>query len=352
MTRSSFVRMAAVSAAALLAVVAAATAQGGIDNSYTVHPLVSDGFVATPNPPDAQLVNAWGLVSGPTTPWWVSDNGTNVATLYTASGAKIPLAPGVGGGPTGIVFNLAGTGFPVSNGSSRFIFASEDGKIRGWNLGLANAEVTVDRSGAGAIYKGLAYAVTATGPQIYASDFHNARVDVFDASWHSVTIPGAFVDPTLPNGYAPFGIQAIGSWIVVTFAKQGPGADELHGQSLGFVDAFDTAGRLLARVAQHGQLDAPWGLAQAPATFGQFGGDLLVGNFGDGQINAYGQRVNGQFEHDGTLRSSDGGKLTIDGLWALEFGHGAPSNGPVDTLFFTAGPDDESHGLFGSITAG
>ena len=187
---------------------------------------------------------------------------------------------------------------------------------------------------------------------MYAADFHNARVDVFNGGWHLVTPPGAFVDPELQDGYAPFGIQAIGNRIFVSYAKQDEaGEDEIAGQGRGFVDAYDLQGNLLARVAQHGQLDAPWGLALAPPGFGRFAGDLLVGNFGDGEINAYEELDNGHFEHRGTLRDADGNKLTIDGLWALEFGNGG-ANGTPDQLFFTAGPQDESHGLFGRIAAG
>ena len=167
-----------------------------------------------------------------------------------------------------------------------------------------------------------------------------------------MTPPGAFVDPDLEQGYAPFGIQTIGDRIFVSYAKQDEaGEDEIAGQGRGFVDAYDLQGNLLARVAQHGQLDAPWGLALAPPGFGRFGGDLLVGNFGDGEINAYEELDNGHFEHRGTLRDADGQKLAIDGLWALEFGN-AGNNGTPDQLFFTAGPEDESHGLFGRITAG
>ena len=166
-----------------------------------------------------------------------------------------------------------------------------------------------------------------------------------------MTSAGAFVDADLPSGYAPFGIQTIGSRIFVTYAKQDADAeDEIAGQGRGFVDVYDTSGALLARVAQHGQLNAPWGLALAPANFGGFSGDLLVGNFGDGQINAYEEIANGKFEHRGELRGTDGKALSIDGLWALQFGHGATNNGPTNTLFFTAGPNDESEGLFGSIT--
>jgi uncharacterized protein (TIGR03118 family) len=335
-------------------------------NAYTVHALVSDGSIPASMPPDSNLVNAWGLAAGPTSPWWVADNGADVSTLYTQAGTKVPVTVGVDSAPTGVVFNVSGGGFPVSavsstgtplTGSSVFIFATESGTIHGWNPGVPPpashpAQTTVDRSGAGAVYKGLAIAVTPAGTRLYATDFHNGRVDVFDSSWTLLSTPGAFTDPSLPSGYAPFGIQTIGGKVFVTFAKQQAGSDdEQHGQGLGFVDEFDTSGNLVERVAQHGQLNAPWGLASAPDTFGRFGGDLLVGNFGDGEINAYAELPNGHFEHRGELRSSDGGILRIDGLWALQFGMGAPNNGPRDTLFFTAGPNDESEGLFGSITA-
>jgi len=175
-------------------------------------------------------------------------------------------------------------------------------------------------------------------------------VDVFDGSFGLVPDSG-FVDPSLPSGYAPFGIQTIGDRVFVSYAKQDADAeDEVAGHGKGFVDAYDTEGNLVARVAQHGQLNAPWGLALAPDSFGRFAGDLLVGNFGDGQINAYAEH-NGHFTHRGELRDESGKSLSIDGLWALEFGQGG-NNGPAGTLFFTAGPDDETHGLFGQINVG
>src|SRR5262249_46964646 len=185
-------------------------------------------------------------------------------------------------------------------------------------------------------------------PILYAADFHNARVLMINGQWQDVTPAGAFVDPDLPNGYAPFGIQAIGDRIYVGYAQQDANAeDEIAGMSRGFVDAYDLSGNLIARVATRGQLDAPWGLALAPASFERFAGDLLVGNFGNGQINAY-TNASGVWEYDGALRNVDGKKLAIDGLWALEFGN-AGNNGNPNTLFFTAGPDDESQGLFGTI---
>jgi uncharacterized protein (TIGR03118 family) len=342
---------------AVLAVVLVAAAPAAVDNAYSVHPLVSDVSGAAPTT-DGDLVNAWGLTASSTSPWWVADNGTDKSTLYNGNtGAKVALTVQVDGGPTGTVFN-GGAGFVVTgataSGPARFLFASEDGKIRGWNPAAAatTALVGADRSSVDASYKGLAIADTSGGQRLYAADFHNARVDVFNGSWGLVNAPGAFVDPALPSGYAPFGIQAIGSRIFVSYAKQDEeAADEVAGQALGFVDVYDTAGNLLERVAQHGQLNAPWGLALAPASFGRFGGDLLVGNFGDGAINAYEELPNGHFEHRGELRGTDGKPLAIDGLWALEFGNGGQA-GPTTTLFFTAGPNEESNGLFGSITAG
>jgi uncharacterized protein (TIGR03118 family) len=329
------------------------------EGSYTVTPLVSDvpGAAAVT---DAHLVNAWGLTRSATSPWWVADNGTDLSTLYNAAGvpqpAAQPLVVGVDGGPTGTVlagiagqFQVGTTASPTTLGPANFIFASEDGMIRAWRGGSTAALVTA-HGGPGAIYKGLAISQPTPGnPLLYAADFHNARVDVFNGAWQNVTPAGSFVDPMLPDGYAPFGIQTIGSRVFVSYAKQdADAADEVAGEGRGFVDAYDLAGNRLARVAQHGQLNAPWGLAPAPGTFGRFAGDLLVGNFGDGQINAYEETAAG-FEHRGTLRDTSGGKLVIDGLWALEFGN-AGSNGNPDTLFFTAGPDDESHGLFGTIT--
>jgi uncharacterized protein (TIGR03118 family) len=336
------------------AVVAASPLTAAERNSYTVSPLVSDqpGVAAQTDP---NLVNAWGLTSGPTTPWWVSDNGTQKSTLYRGSdGAIQGLVVAVEGGPTGTVFNpTAGFALPLTAGGGKasFIFDSEDGKVRAWNGAQGTTAIVVaNRSDEDAIYKGLAIADTSAGPRLYAADFHNARVDVFDGSFGLV--PGGFVDPSLPSGYAPFGIQTINDRVFVTYAKQDADAeDEVAGQSLGFVDAFSTAGVLLGRVAQHGQLNAPWGLALAPSSFGRFGGDLLVGNFGDGQINAYEELPNGHFEHRGELRGAGGGSLSIDGLWALQFGK-AGNNGPAGTLFFTAGPAEETHGLFGSINPG
>jgi len=185
-----------------------------------------------------------------------------------------------------------------------------------------------------------------TASRIYATDFHNARVEMYDARWHRLHRPGAFVDHSIPEWYAPFGVQVLEGHVFVTYVWRAPGNGN-DAPTGGYVDEFDRDGRLLARVARKGPLNAPWGMALAPRSFGRFGGDLLVGNFGDGQINAYAEK-HGRFEHRGTLRAAGHGKLTIDGLWALEFGNSG-SNGDPQTLFFTAGPNDEADGLFGTI---
>jgi uncharacterized protein (TIGR03118 family) len=305
-------------------------------------------------------VNAWGLVSGPTTPWWISDNGTGRSTLYNVSTGTIPavfVVPGAGGGqsaPTGIVFN-SGSSFVVTNSGgtspARFIFASEDGTISGFRG--APVVIAVDNSASGAIYKGLAIASTATGDRLYATNFHAGTVEVFDGQFHPINLSGSFTDHSLPAGYAPFGIQTIGGIIYVTYALQDADAeDDVAGAGHGFVDAFDTNGNLIRRVASGDELNSPWGLALAPADFGAFSNDLLVGNFGDGRIHAFDPRTleaNGEFADRGPLHSAEGRPIVIDGLWALSFGKGAAANGPATTLFFTAGPDGEQHGLFGTL---
>src|SRR5215204_1717368 len=331
--------------AALVVIVPLQAAEG---NSYTVTPLVSDVPGAAPVL-DPLLQNAWGLAASATSPWWVADNGTSVSTLYNGAGTPQSLVVSVGtdSGPTGVVFN-GGAGFTVTNGTqsgpARFIFDGEDGVLRGWNPSVDGTHALVGGTGdPGAIFKGLAIADN----KLYAADFFNNEVAVFDSSWNLID---RFTDPGLPAGYAPFGIQAIGGNVFVTFAKQDEEReDEVAGQGRGFVDEFDTAGNLIGRIAQHGQLNAPWGLALAPSDFGRFSGDLLVGNFGDGRINAYERGANGGWTHRGELRAG-GQKITIDGLWALGFGNGANA-GPTNTLFFTAGPNDEENGLFGKITA-
>ena len=328
---------------------AAATAASAVTGGFVVTPLVSDNGVPGTTT-DPNLVNAWGLVSGPTTPWWVNDNGPGLATLYTGAGAIVPLVVNVGDAPTGIVFN-ATDGFTLSNGHpARFIFDSEAGVISGWNGGTAS-ETIADLSHHGAVFKGLAIADTHGGPRLFATDFANGEVDVFNAHGHLLHLPFAFRDFSLPHHFAPFGIQTIGSLVYVTYAMQQAGSnDEAHGLGLGFVDAYDAnTGILVARIASAGDLNAPWGIALAPHDFGAAAGDILVGNFGDGLIHAFRPAGHGAVP-DGSLNTPSGHPIVIDGLWALQFGNGNAA-GPTDSLFFTAGPNDENDGLFGFIRA-
>ncbi|MDB5764589.1 MAG: hypothetical protein JWQ21_3584 [Herminiimonas sp.] len=346
---------------ALLAAAASPTAHAA-GNFYQRHDLVSDGFVPADNM-DPNLVNAWGIAFNPFAFVWVADNGTGVATLYDGAGkpqtlvVKIPPPANVNaaGKPTGIVFS-GSTGFVVSQGGasgpSRFIFATEDGVIAGWapNADPTNAIRVIDKSvSTGAVYKGLALSAGGNGNLLYAADFHNNRIDVFDSSFKEVTLAsGAFSDPALPAGFAPFGIQSINGDIYVTYAKQDDMKhDDVAGQGLGFINVFDPNGKLIKRVVSQGELNAPWGIALAPAGFGKFSNRLLVGNFGDGVINAY-ALATGEFV--GRLESSDGQPIRIDGLWGIAFGNGF-QNQSVNSLFFAAGPGDEQHGLYGRIDA-
>jgi uncharacterized protein (TIGR03118 family) len=345
---------AAVAIAALLAGSGAAAPR---DDAFTVTNLVADGGSSAASD-DASLVNGWGLSAGPTTPWWVSDNGTNLSTLYTGTGAKQALTVAVAGGPSGTVFNGSATDFVVTqngtSGAARFLFATEAGTILGWSptVNATTAIPGVERSKQKAVYKGLA----TLNDRLYATDFHNDRVDVFDASFKLLPPAGAFRDTKLPKGYAPFGIQAFSGKIFVSYAKQDKARhDDVAGGGLGYVDEFTPAGKLVARVASGGRKNAPpnapWGLALAPSSFGPFSGDLLIGNFGNGRISAYEHRGS-TWVFRGQLRRGDDGKLiAIDGLWAIAFGNGSGA-GPTASLYFAAGPGGEAHGLFGSITAG
>jgi uncharacterized protein (TIGR03118 family) len=351
---------------ASLAAPAAGSGLRGPSQFYAQHNILSD-IPGLADHTDSNLVNAWGLVSSPTTPWWIADNGTGKSTLYNVATDAIqavftvPGADGAQGNPTGIVFN-GGTGFVVDNGvgspsAARFIFASEDGTISAFKGAPIVTVVPNPQAAAhGAIYKGLAIDSATAGQLLYATDFHNGKVDVFDTSFHLVTLSGNFTDPNLPAGFAPFGIQTIGDTLYVTYALQDADAeDDVAGPGNGFVDAYDLNGNLIQRVASAGELNSPWALALAPEGFGRFSDDLLVGNFGDGRIHAFDPTTltsDGEFEAVGLLHSAAGRPIQIEGLWALQFGHGTSAvgaNGLTTTLFFTAGPSDEDHGLFGSI---
>ena len=326
---------------------------------YQRHNLVSDGAVPADHV-DPNLVNAWGLAFNPYFAAWVADNGTGLATLYDSAGVaqslvvQIPSADADSGGPvTGTVYSGSPDAFTVSKGSlsgpSRFLFATEDGVIAGWSpdVDTTHAIRMVDNSGHDAIYKGIALGAGGDGARLYATDFHNARVDVFDASFHPVMLSGdAFHDSHIPKGYAPFGIQNINGNLFVTYAKQDADReDDVKGPGFGYVDIYDPNGVLLRRFASRGALNAPWGVALAPAGFGRASNLLLIGNFGDGRINAYDSVFGLPL---GPLTNMHGRPITIDGLWGLAFGNGYLGQS-VNTLFFTAGPDDEAHGLYGRI---
>ena len=312
---------------------------------------------------DPNLVNPWGISTGPSTPMWVSDNNAGVTTLYDGAGngfppppnaplvVKIPLPDGTdGGAPTGTVFNAhsvfsGGTEF----GGDAFLFATEDGTIAGWNpaVNFRRARIEVDRStvGLGAVYKGLAIGNNGAD-HIYATNFRFGTIEVFDSSYTMVALSGSFTDSGIPSGFAPFNIQNLNGVLYVTYAMQKPDKhDDQSGPGFGFVDAYDLNGNLLRRVASGGALNSPWGLAIAPASFGNFHDNLLVGNFGDGRINAFSLST-GAFR--GQLKSETSAPIDIPGLWGLRFGNGGVGASP-STLYFAAGINDEKDGLFGSI---
>ncbi len=311
--------------------------------------LVSDvpGLAARTDP---HLVNAWGLARSSGSPWWVADNGTGVSTLYTGTGAIVPLVvtiPVPPGGtppstPTGTVFNATAADFL----GDHFIFVTEDGTISGWTSGTS-AVLRKNFAGS-AIYKGVTIAQINGVNFLYAANFFGGAIEVFDRNYMPVTLAaGAFSDPTLPEGFAPFNVQNIGGKVFVAFAKQDEDMeDEVAGPGLGFVDEFDSSGNLLMRLRSGRWMNAPWGLALSPDHFGKLSNRLLVGQFGSGQIASFDPDT-GNFQ--GLLRGPHGQPLTIDGLWALGFGNDAGA-GSSKTLFFTAGIDDEEHGLFGTIT--
>jgi len=329
--------------------------------AYSNHVLVSDGNVPAAFT-DPNLVNGWGVAFNPNGPVWVSANHTGKSTLYDGTGkpqALVVTIPGVGGeagAPTGVVF-AGGADFVVSqtsatgtvvSGPARFLFATEGGTIAGWAPNVnPTVAITVPLSPTNALYKGLALSGNGATHLLYATDFRNNRVDVFDGAFKPVVMPGAFVDPMLPRNYAPFGIQAILGDIFVTYAKQDPagGDDEVAGPGFGFVDIYSPTGELLGRLASRGVLNAPWGLAVAPASFGDFGGTILVGNFGDGTINAFDPR-SGRFM--GALRDQYQRRIHVDGLWGIAFGNGVSAQ-KTNSLFYAAGPNDEENGAYGVI---
>ena len=353
-TRAPFAVGLAAGLAACAATIAASPAAGYYDQTN----LVSDvpGLAARLDP---NLKNPWGMSSSPTSPIWVSDNGTGVSTLYNGAGVPqalvVTIPPPAGGTPpstpTGQVFNGSITSFLLGGPGStaaRFIFAAEDGTISGWNAGT-NAILKVDQSASGSVFKGLAIGNNGSGDFLYAADFGQGKIDVFDSTFGAAALTGNFTDPSLPAGFAPFNVQNLGGSLYVTYAKVDPmnPDDDESGPGNGFVDVFDLNGVLQRRLISNGPLDSPWGLALAPANFGEFSNDLLVGNFGDGLINAF-DPLSGAFL--GSLGDHTGKAISIDGLWGLKFGTGTANGGGANVLYFTAGLNDEANGLFGTLT--
>jgi uncharacterized protein (TIGR03118 family) len=343
-------------AAASTAVSALAVAYAdSYDTAYVQKNLVSNvaGLAPTQDP---NLQNPWGIAFFPGAPFWISDNHKGVSTLYDGQGNIIPLVvqiPGPEGSPasspaapSGIVWNPT-QGFAVApNAPALFIFATEDGTISGWNQ-AANANhavLKVDNSQSGAVYKGLALGSNVHGVFLFATNFNAATIDVFDNTFKPAKLAGPFSDPSIPAGFAPFGIALIDGNLFVTYAKQDPAKhDDVAGAGNGFVNVFSTDGYLLQRFASGGALNSPWGVTRSSYGFGKFSADVLVGNFGDGHISAYGS----QGEFRGQLHNAMNQLIAIEGLWGLKFGGALGSN--PDALYFTAGINQEQNGLFGSI---
>jgi uncharacterized protein (TIGR03118 family) len=339
-------------------------------HGYISHNLVSDDNGKIPaDHQDSTLLNAWGITFFPGGPFWINDNGSGIAALYLGDGTGFggadpapsvtiptPMGSAPPSAPTGIVANTS-FGFALKSNSkpALFIFDTEDGTVSAWNLPLgvpATAELEVDNSAekcsngaTGAVYKGLALGANTTGAFIYATNFRCATIDVFDSTFKPASLSGSFHDSKIPDGYAPFGIANILGNLVVTYAKQDDAKhDDVAGEGHGFVDIFDTDGKLIRRFARHGHLDSPWGIALAPFNFGELSGNLLIGNFGNGKINAF-DSISGHFVD--AIEDAHEQPIVIDGLWSLTFGGAAASSPGI--LYFTAGPNGEKDGLFGKI---
>jgi len=302
---------------------------------------------------DPDLVNPWGISMSATSPFWVANNGTGTSTLYAGDVNGSPFVKNAlivqipGGSPTGTVFNSS-SDFVAggATGASRFLFASQTGFISGWNGGTQARIGGMNE----AVYTGLAIGqvTTATGTAnyLYAADFEHDKIDVYDRTFQVVTLDGAFTDPNLPASYSPFNIQNLGGKLYVTYAQQShKEPDEETDRGSGFVDVFDTSGHLMQRLIEGNHLRAPWGLAHAPADFGAFTNALVVGNFGDGQLHAFDPQSG---KYLGEFKDENGKPIVIDGLWGITFGNGG-NGGDKNALYFAAGPDDETHGLFGSL---
>lgn len=329
---------------------------------------------------DPSLQNSWGLISSPGSPWWISNNAGGTSTLYSAAGNPVNLNagnPGLNGtpvpqngvlvpnapsqkapgSPTSVMFNGIATNFLLApTAPAIFMWVTEDGTVSGWNPGVnrLSAVIEVDNSQKpdaknGAVYKGASI-VEIDGKQfLLAANFRSGHIDIFDSSFHQVRLSeDAFEDNRIPRDFAPFNVQSIGDNIYVTYAKQdAPRHDPVGGEGFGFVDVFSREGRLVARLEHGDYFNAPWGVVAAPQDFGEFSNTILVGQFRGSTIEAF-NPVTG--EHIGTVLNPNGSALKIDGLWALRFGHGNAESGAANTLYFTAGPDNETNGLFGTLT--
>lgn len=331
-------------------------------SGYAAQALVSDKASIAAAHTDANLINPWGIAFGPGLPVWVADAGTSVSTLYDGTGAANPLvvnlAPGSNGKarPTGIVVNTSNDFIitPTAGGPSApalFIFDGLGGTLNAWSKSVSGTQASLvyDDGAGGAVYKGLALASCGGANVLYATDFHNGKIDTFNDQFKKVSSSGGFSDPQLPAGFAPFGIQLVGTQLFVSYAEPMAPANviEVLGPGLGLVDVFDSCGKFIKRFATGGALNAPWGFALAPADFGMFSNDLLIGNFGDGAINAYDPKT-GQFI--GSVKTPDGTPIQYPGLWGIAFGNGAASQ-PVNTLFFAAGINKVQDGIYGRIDA-
>lgn len=293
---------------------------------------------------DKQLINPWGLVYGPSAPFWLSDQGSGLSTLYDGNGTKqslivtIPPAGGTGlGSPTGIVYN-GSSEFKIDNWTSAFLFSTLDGTISGWShFDPNNALIGVNNSASGAVYTGLAITSKNSGNFVYAADFANNKVDVYDGNFKFVM---SFTDTALPAGFAPLNVQDIGGQLYVAFAATNGGAG-------GYIDIFTEAGAFVKTLIKGKPLNQPWGFAIAPANFGVLSNTLLISNnTNSGNINGF-NPTTGAFV--GTIKNSAGKKIVVNQIWGIEFGGGTSANGNTNQLFYTAGPKNNLNGIFGVI---
>lgn len=314
--------------------------------------LVSSNLAAHPAPiGDPDVKNAWGMSFGPATPFWVSGNGSGKSLIYSVDPTtQVPTReslqvtiPG-DGSVTGQVFNShTATSF---NGNP-FLFVSEDGTVSGWRPALGNTAEAIAPASAANVYKGAAIGSVGGNDYMYAANFRGGTIDVHKGTGGAPSLTGSFSDPTLPSGYAPFNVQNLNGLLYVAYAQQDADKkDEVAGPGTGFVDKFSLNGEFIGRVASGGTLDAPWGMAIAPSSFGTLAGDLLVGNFGDGHINVYDATTNAFL---GQVTDASNNPLAVDGLWAISPGNDG-SAGSSHLLYFTAGPDSEANGVFGVLT--